>query len=698
MGVRSVATIKGSLDERVFRILQWKGVNESPDGDVKLETGEAALMRNFRVTRDGNLQKRPGSDLLTGVCRSYRLDHGEPETARSDVKYCSQLKLYPAAEAGADGYVHPSGTEVYVDIETAADHVGWYWFHSKHEVWRLVSCEETDTGFDWTMERVRCVPSDTTETTVRMLWSGRVDGRETLLAACDGRLWELHDGTDRVKTELAALDTSGTVSAFGFGGKVWILNGKKYYCYDGTAVTEPEGYRPLVSVSIPAAGGGTLLEQVNKLTPARRVWLSPDGTATTFPLPEKDLESVDWVKVRADGSEPEYTADLSLGTVTFTAAPATGVNSVEIGYSVKTDFRDQVEAMTFAEIFNGANDNRVFLYGDGTNRAIYSGLDYDGNPRADYFPDMNVLTVGAENTPVTALCRHYTRLLCFKTDSCYSVQYSVTMLADGTTTPTYYSVPVHRDIGNAAPGQVRLVENWPRSLHGSACWEWKTDAYTVAAGADERKVRRISDRVGQSLRDYDLASCVCFDDDYRQEYYICEENRMLVHNYGPADAWYAYDGITATAMAVFRGELLYGDPEGRVNRFDYGFRTDNGETISCRWESGSMPFDREWARKYSAMLWVGIKPEGKNAVWVTLMSDRKSLYTEKIVSSGLMTFASADFRKWSFNTNRLPHQRRRKIKAKKFVFYKLVFHTEDPLTTVTILDADIRVRYTGYAR
>ena len=39
-----------------------------------------------------------------------------------------------------------------------------------------------------------------------------------------------------------------------------------------------------------------------------------------------------------------------------------------------------------------------------------------------------------------------------------------------------------------------------------------------------------------------------------------------------------------------------------------------------------------------------------------------------------------------------------KIKAKKFVFYKLVFRTSSADSTVTILAADIRVRFTGYAK
>ena len=114
------------------------------------------------------------------------------------------------------------------------------------------------------------------------------------------------------------------------------------------------------------------------------------------------MASIDWVRNRASGENYEadaYTADLAAGTVTFTAAPETGVNTLEIAWTNSTNFRGQVTAMRYAELYNGAQDSRVFVYGDGTNKAIYTGLDYDGNPRADYFPDLNVCDVGDANTP-----------------------------------------------------------------------------------------------------------------------------------------------------------------------------------------------------------------------------------------------------------------------------------------------------------
>ena len=62
-----MAQITGSANERVFQIKAWGGLNENPDGDTKLKMGEAAAMRNFRITRDGNLQRRPGSRAIASL-------------------------------------------------------------------------------------------------------------------------------------------------------------------------------------------------------------------------------------------------------------------------------------------------------------------------------------------------------------------------------------------------------------------------------------------------------------------------------------------------------------------------------------------------------------------------------------------------------------------------------------------------------
>lgn len=613
-----MANITGATDERVFSIQRWLGLNENPDGDTKLKMGEAADMRNFRVTRDGNLQKRPGvKDLI-----------------------------------------------------------------------EVVSGKAVDA-----------------------VWTGLVNGKERVMAVCNGKLYSMWDYATSAwaKTEIGSLGTVTHVCMFGFSDKLYIITGAKYFCYDGTTLGEVEGYAPLVAISIPPAGGGELLEGVNKLTAKRRAWFSPDGTAVTFQLPEKGLASIDKVVLTADGTTELEIASSSTadGTVTLSAAPAAGTNTVEVQYTAAADFRSQITAMHFAEFYSGTQDTRVFLYGDGSNEALYSDITYDGQQSAEYFPDLNEIRVGQENTPITAMVRHYGSLAAYKSDSTYSINYGTIMLADGNETAAFYLSPVNRAIGNEAPGQVQLVLNSPISLFGQDVYEWKNGNYRgTALNRDERVAQRISDRVYDTLHQFDTKECITFDNNYEQEYYICDEetNRSLVWNYA-ADAWTVYTHFSMHRPFAFRNELYYGAQDGyiyhvsTIYKGDATAEEDEIAPIFCHWRSGSMSMGADYRRKNSAMLWVGLKPEGKAAVDVTVYTDKDREYAKKNISfEQLFDFGAVDFEHFTFNTNYRPQMKRLKIKAKKFVYYMLVFESNTNDTSCTVTAADIRVRVMGYAK
>ena len=515
------------------------------------------------------------------------------------------------------------------------------------------------------------------------------------MAACDSKLYRLFNGVEWVTEELGAVSTAGDVFIFGFSDAAYILDGEEYRVYDGALLKEVEGYRPLVVTGSVPTGGGTSIEQVNKLNGLRRVQFSPDGAAKEFTLPEQDLASVDYVKNIVEDTSLEYTADLSAGTVSFSEAPESGINTVEVGYTVKEDYRYTVTRMRYAELYNGSQDSRVFLYGDGTNEAIYSGLDSNGQGRSDYFPDLNVANVGESNTPITAMVRHGSRLMAYKTNSTYSIAYGSISLADGSMTAGFYITPVHRSLGNVAPGQVQVVLNYPRSLHGEDVIEWKNASTYFTA--DERQAKVVSDRVQTTIRQFDLARCKCWDDNDKQEYYICYDRQALVHNYA-ADAWYYYSNFDAVALMNFRNELYFGTSDGRVLHLSHAYRTDCGESINAYWESGAMDFKADYMRKYTSMIWVSVKPESRSYVEVTIRTDRKSDFAEKVIAKSVAGFGDMDFAAFSFITSSRPQIKRLRIKAKKYAYYKLIFQTNEPDTTATVTGTDIRVRQTGYAK
>lgn len=616
-----MAQIRANTSEKIYPIRAWLGLNENPDGDTKLKMGEAAQMRNFCITRDGNLQRRPG---LAGV-----------------------LELGDAP--------------------------------------------------------------------VRCLWRGNVNGTEYVLAACDGKLWKVYNGVWGA-TQIGAITTTGSVHIFGFDQKAYILDGSKYRVWDGSTLSEVTGYVPTVIIAAaPATGAGTEYEQINKLTAKRTVRYSPDGTTTTYQLPENDLQSVDAVRDLTDPENPPTisSTDLANGTVTFSAAPALNTDSLEIDYTVKTAYRSQVEAMRYAELYNGAQDTRVFLYGDGSNQVFYSGLDQNGSGRADYFPDLNVANIGTANSPVTALIRHYSRLVAFKTDSTYAISYGTITLESGAVVPGFSVVPVNRTLGNAAMGQARLVLNSPRTLHGQDCYEWRNNSsYSSNLTVDERQARRISDRVYATLGTFATEYAVCWDDDYNQEYYICYNGKALVHNYA-ADAWYYYTDFDAVSFCNLGDYLYIGRSDGRICQLRASAMADDGEWvppdgadpgyytkqgIDAYWESGSMSFGKDSRRKYSSMLWVGVKPQSNTYLEISVITDRKRDSAVKTIVTGLGGFALWDFNTFSFADFDMAKVKKLRIKAKKFTYYKLVFSTDQEGTTATVLSADLRVRDTGYVK
>ena len=532
------------------------------------------------------------------------------------------------------------------------------------------------------------------------MWAGIAGGKLTLLAACDGKIWSLYDAdTDTVtRSSVGDINTDNGVNFIPFGNKVYIQNGKEYYVWDGITLGTVAGYVPLIATAIgptASADAGELTGyNVNLLTPKRRVWLSPDGDVNkTFKLPEI-AKTVDSVKYLDGSTAPTYTFTTGSDTITFTSTLAAAVNSIEVEYAVKThsddasipDYRSQVTGYRFCEIFSGNTDSALFFYGDGTNKVIYTGMDYDGMPRADYFPDTYEVAIGDSNTPVTSLIRHYAVLIAFKTDSTWALSYGTTELATGDLTTAVYVTPVNRDKGNDAYGQVRLVNNNPVTCSGSELYQWtNTSYYTSALSRDERQARRISDRIQRSIKEIDFKNCCMWDDNDGQEFYISGNGVTLVWNY-VTDTWYRYEGLDAVMMCNFQGDVIIGTSGGKIFRLTYMKDTDDGVPICAVWESGAMDFGAPSYRKYSDAMWVGLKPVDGTSVNVTVITDRKDTFKDKVVSSSRAKVLGQPFMK------------KTKIKAKKFVYYRIVLTIDRKMGATVVTDLEIRARVTGDAK
>ena len=717
-----MAQITGQTNESVYSIPKWLGLNEHPDGDTRLKLGEASDMDNWRITKDGNLKRRPGMKFVMGLRSEYSPDisdtkaflHTYDPAARAQD---ATIKLHTELFVANTGKITMTG-EITKSIAEAAALEGTYYIKRYEGFYKVTpDCWSVADGkYTLSPYRVRPKAGGNPQKAAGM-WSGYIGNNEVLLVACSGMLLKINDpaGT-ATKTEITpptgySFYTDKGVFFFPFDNKVYILNGYEYFVYDGANLTVVDGYRPLVAIAISpllggvgAESGETTGEYINRLNGKRRVWLSPDGENATFQLPEHTytsgnttvtltVEGVYARPVTSSSTPVSIEWDGDAGTVTFNTTPAKGVNTYEVHYKMSTDYRSQVTGNLFAELFSGTQDTRIFLYGDGTNRAIYSGMDYDGMPRADYFPDSYEVRVG-DGGKITAMIRHYSALVTYKEGECWTLQHGIVELATDELTPAVYSQPVNREIGNMAMGQVRLVNNNPITLHRNDLYDWSNSSYyTSNLSRDERQAKRISDRIQQSMKAFDLKNAITWDDNDEQEYYVVYNNVALVWNYA-ANVWYKYTNFPAACMCNHQGNLYIGTTDGRLLMLTDEVRTDDGDMVTANWKSGAMDFGASYARKYCSMMWVSLKPlqqarsdwNYETRVTVSVLTDRKNTFREKIAASS------------KARVNGEPFTVKIKLKAKKFIFYHLLLSVDDVQLPATVTDVSFRVRQTGYAK
>lgn len=125
-----MAEILAAGKERVYRITRWLGVNQAQEGESRLSSGEAADMRNFRITSGGALRKRPGSRNVAGLLNEFNLVVDSSvnevlleESGTSEAKFT----MYPAVSVSSAGELEMSGAPETVTNANADAHIGWYY-------------------------------------------------------------------------------------------------------------------------------------------------------------------------------------------------------------------------------------------------------------------------------------------------------------------------------------------------------------------------------------------------------------------------------------------------------------------------------------------------------------------------------------------------------------------------------------------
>ncbi len=440
-------------------------------------------------------------------------------------------------------------------------------------------------------------------------WGGYVGGRCVFVYKKYDRIYavSVFDG-ETSASHSAGYDEVGFVL---FGGKLYAIGADTFLSFDGRSFDEPEPYIPTLAVAAAADGGGQIHESLNLLSGKAKISYSPNGADTVYALPDV---AASVVKAEENGAEISgYTYSPADNTVTFQSAPAEGTDSLVITFTLRpgTVAKKDKPGPKFC-VYGGDTDTRVFAYGkDSVIR--YSDVTSKGAD-ISYFPADNFVSAGDGTYRVTALVRHFDRLIIFtEAETWYLYRSSVDY--DGYPKPSFPVFPLHSSVG-CIGGGAAFADNCPVTLSRDGIYRFgRTNL------RDERNAERISDRVSTYLTPEFLSGAAVYDHETDKELWCSYGGTVLIYNYG-INEFYVYDGVNANLMFDCGGSVAFYDGE-RICVFDKSLTEDDGKTFCAVYESGFVFFGKSKKKRRLKRVCVMLLPDVKpTSVTLTAVPNR----------------------------------------------------------------------------
>lgn len=541
------------------------------------------------------------------------------------------------------------------------------------------------------------------EQPINGLWYGEINGQKAFIAHGGTKIYKfsallaevIREGVNNARST-AFFMRSGDDS-----GRIYILTGNEYLCYDGTTAksVEEDAYVPTVLISRKPTGGGTLYESVNLLGSNRIESFLGNDSDKVYQLSANRLSSVDKVEVLNGSGErvaltasTDYSVDLTSGKVTFTAPHApivTGQDNVFITYSKSVSgYADRIKKCTIADLYGLGGSNRVFLSGN----PDYKAYDwYSDIFRPNYFPDLNYSIVGTSDTRIMGYQRLGKYQMILKEDN----QQDSTVFQRWGTLNEDGSVTFSVEQGIAGIGAVSkycfgMLADEPLFLSRQG-----VQAITSNNILAERTIRNRSFFVDSYLtRESNLQNAVACE--WNGYYVLCVNNVAYVldgknksykerssvaydYNY----ECYYWTNIPANCLLSVNGELYFGTADGKICKFNTDKSgmdryNDNGEAIIASWSTKND--DDDVPHLYKSMTKKGclvtIKPYTRSSGSIYVLKDGNPRQFLRSGTMDILDWDDVDFDRWTFNTNDSPQDIFFKKKVKKYKRLQIVVEND----------------------
>lgn len=496
----------------------------------------------------------------------------------------------------------------------------------------------------------------------------KLSGSDVILVAWNTKIYSFKPSTG-AKTDLCtgakATLTDAATYFFTMGDKCYIYNGTDFCYYDGTnAVADVAGiaYVPTLTINRAPTGGGEIYEDLNYLSNSWKDSFSGTTSATVYTLSYTALTSVDkvWVDGVLKTVTPDYTVDLTAGTVTFGTAPGEGTDNVVI-QATKNNLmtKTYITGCKQFKIYGGRNDNRVFAIQNNTR--YHSGLN---DPT--YWPESNFVAITSNEEDLMGMGQMIDYLVLLKERS---IKYTYPE-DDGSGNVLWPVYPLNDENGCLAKDTIQPVNNGLIFLASDSNGAPKGMVYLAPSLVrGQLNIMPISESINRSfyaahagllnetVADLQAAKSWVYDNKYWLRVGThCWILDLDWSNFSEGlFVWYPYDGlpINANCFATHEKTLYFGDKTNGIVYKNNAVHADNSVAFTSYWKSpilytmANEVSRRDWIKKWKS-IYMTFTASGPATYTLTVTTEDVSEDITITQEAGIFSFSGFSYASFTY--------------------------------------------------
>ena len=388
---------------------------------------------------------------------------------------------------------------------------------------------------------------------IRAIWSGKLEGKQSTFIVY-GHIVASVDPGDNTLVNIGYVANSGGHTNFiFFNSRLYLMDGTSIYSVDHRGVFSVEGYAPLYGKNWGSAKKGSINEPLNLAT--RHIRMTYRLTETlTYLCVDHVISSIDAVFINGlpATENNSYYFDQSLMCVCVMGIKAGDYVELFLTVAESEMDRSSLFSCKSSVVYGTYTDNRLFLWDGEAEDLMFASRSVDnesleksksvyGNTVPLYIPVDAAFAMTKDGRKITAVCRHYDRLLIFTNADTWMARSS---LESGNPLD---AVTINPSRGCSSNGAVAMCGNDPICVSDGSilCWTSDTDEL------NESNAYSISKKIDPLLGASFFKNAKLLVDESHAEILFIDPydaaGTMWVYNYNTKN-WFKFDGIYADSL------------------------------------------------------------------------------------------------------------------------------------------------------